>query len=58
MTLNSGEILQVSKFQKAFFGILNSFKKRTKKIDLTQADFLPFVFWKNLKELKRHFEIE
>ena len=46
---------------KGLFGILNSSKKRTKKFDLTtmipQVDLFSFVFWKNLKSPKRHFEI-
>ena len=46
---------------KGLFGILNSSKKRTKKFDLTtmipQVDLFSFVFWKNLKTPKRHFEI-
>jgi hypothetical protein len=44
---------------KGIFGILNSSKKRT--INLTimipQVDLFPFVFWKNLKIPKIHFEI-
>ena len=44
------------------FGILNSSKKRTKKIDLTTnydtSGRLVFVhLWKNLKTPKIHFEI-
>ena len=46
---------------KGLFGILNSSKKLTKKFDLTtmipQVDLFSFVFWKNLKTPKRHFEI-
>ena len=42
-------------------GILNSSKKRTKKVDLTtlipQMELFSFVFWKNLKTTKGHFEI-
>ena len=45
---------------KGLFIILKSSKKR-KKIDLTtmihQVDLFSFVFWKNLKSPKRHFEI-
>jgi hypothetical protein len=48
-------------FSKGLFGILNSSKKRTKKIDLTtmipQVDLFSFAFWKNLKTPKRLFEI-
>ena len=47
-------------FSKGFFGILNSPKKRTKKIDFTsmipQVDLFLFVFWEKLKPQKRHFE--
>ena len=46
---------------KGLFGILNSPKKRTKKIDFTtmipQVDLFLFVFWEKLKTPKRHFEI-
>ena len=46
---------------KGLFGIINSSKKRTKKIVLTtmipQGDLFSFVFWENLKTPKRHFEI-
>ena len=45
---------------KGLFDIINSSKKRTKKFDLTmipQVDLFSFVFWKNLKTPKRHFEI-
>ena len=46
---------------KGLFGILNSPKKRTKKIDFTtmipQVDVFSFVFWEVLKTPKRHFEI-
>ena len=53
--------LKLSKFQKDFFDILNSSKKRTKKFDLTtmipEVDLFSFVFWKNLKTPKRCFEI-
>ena len=46
---------------KGLFGFLNSSKKRTEKFDLTtmipQVDLFSFVFWKNLKAPKRHFEI-
>ena len=42
-------------------GILNSSKKRTKKFDLTtmipQIELFSFVFRKNLKTTKGHFEI-
>ena len=47
---------------KGLFGILNSSKKRTKKFDFTtmipQVDLFSFVFWKNLKTPKIHFEIK
>ena len=46
---------------KGLFGILNSSKKGTKKFNLAtripQVDLFSFVFWKNLKTSKRHFEI-
>ena len=46
---------------KGLIGILNSSKKRTNKLDSTtmvpQIDWFSFVFWKNLKTPKRHFEI-
>ena len=56
------DTLQVSWFLKVVFGILHSSKKRTKKFDLTtmipQVDLFLFIFWKNLKAPKRHFEIK
>ena len=46
---------------KGLFGIFNSSKKRTEKFDLTtivpQVDLFSFIFWKNLKTPKIHFEI-
>ena len=46
---------------KCLFGLFNRSKKRTKQFDLTtmipQVDLFSFVFWKNLKTPKRHFEI-
>ena len=46
---------------KELFDILNSSKKRKKIFDLTtmipQVDLFSYVFWKNLKTPKRHFEI-
>ena len=46
---------------KGLFGILNSSKKQTKKIDLTtmipQGDLFLFVFWEILKTPKRYLEI-
>ena len=46
---------------KRLFGILNSSKIRTKKLDLItmipKVDLFLFLFWKNLKTPKRHFEI-
>ena len=53
--------LKVSLFQKNF--LLSSIlpKNKQKKFDLTtmipQVDLLSFLFWKNLKTPKRHFEI-
>ena len=48
-------------FQKYFFGILNSPKKRTTKFDLItvipQVDLFSFVFWRKAKTPKNHFEI-
>ena len=46
---------------KYIFGIFNSPKKQTKKFDSTtmvpQVDLFSFISWKNLKTLKKHFEI-
>ena len=44
---------------KGLFSILNSSKKRTKNLTtmIPQDDLLSFVFWKNLKTPKSHFEI-
>ena len=57
-------VLHIGKSQlisKGLFSILNFSKKRTKKFDLPimipQIDVFLFVFWKNLKTPKRHFEI-
>ena len=54
--LSKGQLIS-----KGLFGILNSSKKRMKKFNSTtmipQVDLFSFVFWKNLKTPKRHFEI-
>ena len=45
---------------KRLFGIINSSRKRTKQFNLTMiplVDLFSYVFWKNLKTPKRHFEI-
>ena len=46
---------------KRLFGIPIYSEKRTKKYNLTtmisQVDLFSFLFWKNLKTPKRHFEI-
>ena len=46
---------------KCLFGIFDSSKKPTKKSDLTTmvppVELFSFIFWKNLKTPKRHFEI-
>ena len=46
---------------KGLFGILTSSKNQAKEVDLTtmipQVDFFSFIFWKNLKTPKIHFEI-
>ena len=46
---------------KGLFGILTSSKNQAKEVDLTtmipQVDLFSFIFWKNLKTPKRHFEI-
>ena len=56
-TLLKGQLIS-----KGLFGILNSPKKRTKKLDFTsmipQVDLFSFVFWEKLKTQKRHFEIK
>ena len=45
----------------ANYGILKPSKKTTNKFNFTtmipQVDLLLFVFWRKLKTLKRHFEI-
>ena len=57
----SKEFYKGQLISKGLFGILNSLKKRAKKIDFTtvipQVDLFSFIFWKKLKTAKRHFEI-
>ena len=55
--------LKVSKTRKQIVkpAAANSSKKRTNEFDFTtmipQVDLFTFVFWKKLKTLKGHFEI-
>ena len=50
-------IIKGQLISKRLFGIINSSRKRTKQFNLTMIDLFSYVFWKNLKTPKRHFEI-